>query len=539
MSHIRVKEAEDILGDRFGVLDEGYVRLVDYMGGDQRILDIARECYGPNASKEDRLLMGSIMGKRDKDILGMVELKLHFEMPIADAMAFVYERNANVNEFSLRYSVAQDSFNHLSLEELKIVARAGINEDELKRLAEETKAFAKRSFERYEWAMNEERDIAKEIARTALGSNLYTRFYWKINLADLLDFTVRTHYGQPTYGSDAYLKSILNIVHRVAPLTIRSYLSRENLTHLIEEKEPNVRPEPRISHNTSKEAEDLLDKRLSVLENGGVTLVDYMGNDKAVLNAARISTGRDDVIKNKKTQAQDTGLINYLMRNKHTTPFEMIEFLWKVDVPLLVYRQGGRHRTFERVVCDSNALGFYHPLFENIAAQSKKNHQGRGDVVNEQLCRDFLKNLDDNEAEANGLYKKYTDLGIPHIIAKRHVPVNGNITHYFKSDLHNAVHYLGLRLDSHTQLETRKVAEAMAFGVKAVAPESYRAFEKYRLNALTITETEIPILKAILEGGNAESTYPGSWLEKSALGELKTNREREEFEAKLKKLRGD
>ena len=402
MSHIRVKEADEILGDKFRVLDHGYVRLIDYMGGDDRILDVARRHYRSELPAEKDKAMQHIINERmDINVLGMAELKFHFEMPIADAMTFVYEPRANVNEFSLRYSDAQDVFHHLSPEKLKrYLGNATIKIAELDALVKEEEIFSREAFERYSWARSSDVDVAKEIARATLSSNLYTRFYWKINLADLLDFVVRTYGESPSRETRQYLKRTISLAGRVAPLAVRNYLDGVELKFLFEEREPNERAEPRLQHEISPEAESLLDKPMSVLGNGYVSLIDYMGTDMSVLNAARVSTGRDE---KQRSEAENKALIGYLMRHSHTTPSEMVEFAWELCLPFFVYRQGGRHRTFERIIFDAEdeKIDFYHPRLEDIANQSRKNHQGRGELLHEEIARRFLDRLTINDLLSN------------------------------------------------------------------------------------------------------------------------------------------
>ncbi len=526
MVRLNVKEADEVLGDKFNVLDQGYIRLIDYMGSDSRILDIAREHYGQE-SISDSKLMERIVDRKNKDLLGMVELKFHFEMPISEAVTFVYEPRANVNEFSLRYSEARDVFDNLR--NYRSILGTLIRTPELEEILSEDESFSRNSFSRYSNARSPDRDIAKEIARSMLGSNLYTRFYWKINLGDLLDFSTRSYREDPSQQTEDYVRTLVSIANKIAPLTVSQYLFSEGLSNLIEDISPNEKADTRFVHAVSPEAEKLIDIPLGVLGNSSITLVDYMGNDMSVLNAARVSTGKDE---KPRSEAENRGLINYLMRHRHTTPSEMVEFLWKFRVPLFVYRQGGRHRTFERVLCDADDdIEFYHPEKELITAQSRSNHQGRGEAVHQELAQGILDDMNANEREAMALYNRLRIKSIDVSTSKRHLPVNRLLTYYFKGDLHNVLHYLGLRLESHAQYEIREASEAIAMGVKAVAPWTYDAFEKYKLNSMSFSSTEIEIVKAILTGQSPESAYPKNWGEK--------NRERLEFEEKLNKLRGN
>src|SRR3989338_8275570 len=133
------------------------------------------------------------------------------------------------------------------------------------------------------------------------------------------------------------------------------------------------------------------------------------------------------------------------------------------------------------------------------------------------------------------LYKKLRNIGTPAHAAKRHLPVNRFITWQFKADLHNSLHYLGLRMDSHAQLEIREPSEAIARCVKAVAPWSYDAFERYRLNGISFSSDEAEVLKQILAGHPVESAIPERWLRRSEDGNLRPHRERDELITKLKK----
>ncbi len=532
MSHIRVKEADGILGDKFRVLDHGYVRLIDYMGGDDRILDVAKRRYGSDLPSDRNKAMEYIVDRAiNMAALGMVELKFHFEMPIAEAIDFVYEPRANVNEFSLRYSDAQDIFHNPSARD--ILPITGL---ESERIIGELAEFSRLAFERYEWARSPDVDVAKEIARATLGSNLYTRFYWKINMADFLDFVVRTFYESESNETKQYLEAAASIASRVAPLAVRTYLDDEEFKFLVEEKDPDERIEPRLQHEISAEAEALLDQPIPVLGKGYVTLVDYMGTDMSILNAARVSTGKDE---KSRSEAENRGLVNYLLRHRHTTPFEMAELLWEMRLPLFVYRQGGRHRTFERVIFDaedSHKIEFYSPKLEDIAKQSRQNHQGREEAVHEQIAVDFLKKLEENELQAMDLHSRLCNIPVPENVAKRHLPVDKFITYAFKSDLHNIMHYLGLRLDAHAQLEIREPSEAMVRSVKAVAPWSYDAFERYRLNSMSFSSDETEVLRQILTGHSFESAIPERWLRRDEDGNLRPHREREELITKLKTL---
>ncbi len=535
MAHIRTKKADEILGDKFRVLDKGYVRLIDYMGGDSRILDASRRYYGPNVSSDNIRAIGQLIARDNRNIFGMTELAFHFEMPIAEALRFVYEPTASVNEYSLRYSEAKDSAHKLTARDLTKALNVNVS-PELLKLSEMGEDFSAQAFARYERARCN--GIARELARSPLGANLYTKFYWKINLYDLLNFAASINNDKDNVSKETlqYIRTLLGMTARVSPMAVRSYLERNGIPDWGVIRDSDEKSEVRLEHITSQEAELLLDKPIPILGDGSVTLVDYMGSDQSVLNAARVSTGGNE---KPRSEAENNGLIRYLMRHRHTTPFEMVEGLWKIDVPIFVYRQGGRHRTFERVIFDAteNApIRFYHPKLEDIALQSDSNHQGRGNKADVTTAKRFLASLKRNEAAAVKVYNALRRAGVSHSIANRHLPVNRFVTYFFKGDLHNAFRFLELRSDSHAQLEIREPTKVMAKTIRAIAPVSYAAFEDYNLDSINLSAREIGVLRSLMSGETHKKAYPKYWLVKDDKGKLKANREREEFERKLERL---
>ncbi len=533
MAHIRIKEADDILGYQFKIINHGFVRLIDYMGGDSRILEVAKNYYKDKLPKDAHDAMSYIIAHKNEDLLGTVEIKFHFEMPINEAIRFVYARAASVNEYSLRYSIARDIFDNLSPERIaeaikKAKPDTKIDPEKLKALSLEGRLFSESSFERYNTLLL--MDIAKEIARTTLGSNIYTRFYWKINLVDLLRFT-NTAFDNPSDEHLAYLDTTLTLANLVAPLAVTTFMNQKDMLRFSSEKFIG-NTSSSLEHDISKEAENLIDIKIPILDSGSVTLLDYMGNDLSIVKAARVSTGGEASSR----VGEDRALINYLMRNEHTSPFEMVELLWKLNIPLFIYRQGGRHRTFERAFCDVDPtslsrIKFYKPRREDIALQSASNQQGRGETTSEEEANEFLRFLGRTEGDAIKYLDNLINAGVPGDIAKRHLPVGRYVTVYFKGDLHNSLRFLQLRLHSHAQKEIRELAQAMAKGVEAVAPWSYDAFKKYRLNAVTFSEKEQLVLAAVMAGTDLEKAldYPKDL----------SKREKDEFKTKILRLKNE
>jgi thymidylate synthase (FAD) len=257
--------------------------------------------------------------------------------------------------------------------------------------------------------------------------------------------------------------------------------------------------------------EEILYEPLPVLDHGFVRVVDYMGDDAAIVQAARVSYGRGT-----RRVSEDQGLINYLMRHRHTTPFEMCEIKYHVKLPIFVARQWIRHRTANvneysarYSILDNE---FYLPAPEHLAAQATANRQGRGEVVDGAAARRVLDLLRD---EAERAYAGYAELlnedasGAPidplrpslaRELARLNLTLGFYTQWYWKTDLHNLLHFLSLRADPHAQYEIRAYAEAMLDTLKAWVPMTYAAFLEYRMNAATISATGLQVIRRLLAG---------------------------------------
>jgi len=240
------------------------------------------------------------------------------------------------------------------------------------------------------------------------------------------------------------------------------------------------------------------------LDHGFVRLVDYMGSDEAIVQAARVSYG-----KGTKKVRQDRGLIRYLLRHQHTSPFEMVEFKFHCKMPIFVARQWIRHRTAnvnEYSLRYSKAVGdFYLPERENIRFQSKLNRQGRAEEdVPDELKQRVLDILDSNSKRT---WKDYIDLegqDIARELARINLPLNIYTEWYWKIDLNNLMHFLKLRLDTHAQFEIRIYAEAIAKIIKDIVPMTWEAFLDYVYNSRTFSSIEMNILRKLLESKSDE-----------------------------------
>ena len=233
---------------------------------------------------------------------------------------------------------------------------------------------------------------------------------------------------------------------------------------------------------------------IKCLDKGFVRLVDSMGGDDAIVQAARVSYG-----KGTSKLSQDRGLIRYLMRHRHTTPFEMVEFKFHCKMPIFVARQWVRHRTAninEYSLRYSEARDeFYLPDPNNIQYQSTLNKQGRMGVVPSRLKKKVSKYFTEISNRSFQIYSELNEEGISRELARAILPVNLYTEWYWKNDLHNLLHFIGLRSDSHAQYEIQVFSDAMAESVKKVAPFAWEAYEDYAINGLRFSKIEQSMLK--------------------------------------------
>ncbi|MGB0659672.1 MAG: FAD-dependent thymidylate synthase [Mangrovicoccus sp.] len=278
---------------------------------------------------------------------------------------------------------------------------------------------------------------------------------------------------------------------------------------------------------TSPGMEERLYTLHPVLDHGFVRVVDYMGDDAAIVQAARVSYGAGT-----KKARDDAGLIRYLMRHWHSTPFEMCEVKLHVKLPVFVARQWIRHRTAN--VNEYSARysildrEFYIPAPEQLAAQSTQNNQGRGETLEGEEAARVLELLKSDSMRA---YDHYEDMlsqdgqkGLARELARMNLPANIYTQWYWKVDLHNLFHFLRLRADSHAQYEIRVYADLICDMVKDWVPAAYAAFEDYRLGGAHLSGKGLAAVKAKLAGQEVtqenSGMSPGEWREFAALLEL-------------------
>jgi thymidylate synthase (FAD) len=257
--------------------------------------------------------------------------------------------------------------------------------------------------------------------------------------------------------------------------------------------------------------EEVLYDVFPVLDHGFVRVIDYMGDDSAIVQAARVSYGKGTKMVN-----EDKGLINYLMRHRHSTPFEMCEIKFHVKLPIFVARQWIRHRTAN--VNEYSARysimdkEFYIPTPDHLAAQSTTNRQGRDEVLQgDQAARvlallreDALRAYDHYETmlneDSSGNVLDPSLPGLARELARMNLPVNFYTQWYWKVDLHNLMHFLSLRADAHAQYEIRAYADVMLEILKKWVPITYEAFTNHRIGAASLSAKGLMVVKALLKG---------------------------------------
>ena len=280
---------------------------------------------------------------------------------------------------------------------------------------------------------------------------------------------------------------------------------------------------------TALELEKILYEALPVLDHGFIRVVDYMGDDTSIVQAARVSYG-----KGTKQVSTDSGLIKYLMRHWHSTPFEMCEIKYHVKLPIFIARQWIRHRTAN--VNEYSARysildkEFYLPKTENLAAQSQSNRQGRGDVLEGDQAKEVLNLL---KSDAERTYDNYEMMlnerfdgstidenkkGLARELARMNLTLNTYTQWYWKTDLLNLMNFLRLRADSHAQYEIRAYAETMLDTLKKWLPITYEAFMDYRVGGTEVSAKGKIIIQKLIKGEDVN--FDNSGLSKREWNEL-------------------
>ena len=280
---------------------------------------------------------------------------------------------------------------------------------------------------------------------------------------------------------------------------------------------------------TAPELENILYEALPALDHGFIRVIDYMGDDSSIVQSARVSYG-----KGTKQVSTDSGLIKYLMRHWHSTPFEMCEIKYHVKLPIFIARQWIRHRTAN--VNEYSARysildkEFYIPEKKHLAAQSKDNRQGRGSLINGKQADEILDMLKEDAQRNYGDYEKMLNekydgsvidenkQGLARELARMNLTLNAYTQWYWKTDLLNLLNFLSLRADSHAQYEIRAYADVMLDTVKKWVPTTYEAFMDYRVGAMELSSKGKSVVKKMINGEKCK--FEDSGLSKREWNEL-------------------
>ena len=302
---------------------------------------------------------------------------------------------------------------------------------------------------------------------------------------------------------------------------------------LTKEQQQEIKDQQSQANNTKRvtahELEKVLYEAIPILDHGFIRVVDYMGDDTSIVQAARVSYG-----KGTKKVSTDSGLIKYLMRHWHSTPFEMCEIKYHVKLPIFIARQWIRHRTAN--VNEYSARysildkEFYLPAPEHLAAQSKINRQGRGDVLEGEKAKQVLDLL---KGDAEQTYNNYetmlnerydgtvveeNQVGLARELARMNLTLNTYTQWYWKTDLLNLMNFLRLRADHHAQYEIRAYADAMLDTVKKWVPITHEAFMDYRVGGTEVSGKGKAVIQKLIKG--EEISVEKSGLSKREWNEL-------------------
>ncbi len=285
---------------------------------------------------------------------------------------------------------------------------------------------------------------------------------------------------------------------------------------LSEEQKEDIKNQRNNFNKTRRSISEGMEENLylihKVLDHGFVRVIDYMGNDTSIVQAARVSYGEGT-----KKSRDDKSLIFYLMRHWHSTPFEMCEIKLHVKLPVFVARQWIRHRTANvneysarYSILDNE---FYIPKSENLASQSSSNNQGRGDVLEGEEANKVIQILKSDSLRSYKSYEKMLSQenkkGLARELARMNLPTNIYTQWYWKTDLHNLFNFIRLRNDLHAQYEIRVYAEKIAELVKKWVPFAFEAFEQYQLNSSHLSSNGLSCIKRLIKGEDISQDNSG------------------------------
>ncbi len=494
----------------------GSVELVDYMGGDGTVERVATAGHGRRIFREN-------LGERDffrylvthgiYEPFRSVQVKASFQSPISVGLNFVYDSRVNINEYSGRYSTMLSSFFVPSVEQIAGFL-SGVNEQDMK--LERARGIRNLILKRREEVRNGYNrliglDMTRELARSGLGIDNDTRYFWKIDLFSLADFVGKQRKLHTGKGpASAYVEKIAEIASAVAPLSW-SVLMEHNLTSktdfnltlpnddvVVDDSLSLPDWEPKTTRRVSVSTlEEILFVSRKILDHGEIQAVDYMGDDNSMAEAARTSYGEGT-----KSLQDNAALVRSLIRDLHTSPIEMAELAIEGKVPVFVDpRQWGRHRTLDNHgFMGYVPLGsqFYMPADGEFKYQDRKNRQGRGkdmDDDDKNVAKRILGGTFESELRT---VEELRESQVPEEIVRMAKGVGFYTKRWRTGDTHNWGHFLRLRLDPHAQKEIREYAGAVEDLIKAHTPVAASALRTYIIDSMRLSSKEIEVLGKLL-----------------------------------------
>ncbi|MFH1174488.1 MAG: FAD-dependent thymidylate synthase [archaeon] len=489
---LTVAAAEDALFTEYRTHTSGFVKLIDYMGGDALIERVATAGYGRDIFPEhpsSQEFFAHLQAKAIRTPFQSTQLKFHIQSSIEDALEMVYERTGSVNEYSGRYSLLLKTA-HVPKNLLPHIAS-------IKKIQDDT----------YEWFVSEDVDLARELARLPVGTMNDTMFFWKMDLYNLTSF-IKQKRAQGKIP--VYLQHFEHLARRVAPEATAALLS-EGKNMMLTYPEDSIidaplRPAAWSAQQTRRQVVPALENVLYLpqqyLDKGAIQAVEYLGSDVGPAEAARMSYGRGT-----KKASDDKNLIRYLYRHRHTSPFEHNELAVESKTPLFVDpRQAGRHRTLEYCCfMEKQFVGrdYYVPAEEQLRKQSMTNRQGRDRGLDNALpvqerlqdsCEQTLAIVDALRKER----KSEDEL-------RKLKGVAFYTYNYRTGDMKNWLHFLSLRLDSHAQWEIQEYARAVEGVMQQFSPLIMDAFREYGRESVHFTDTELRMFLDLEHGRDVDA----------------------------------
>lgn len=541
--------------------DSQLIQPIDYMGGDATVERAATMGHGRailSESVSQRYFFDHLVTSSIKDPFKFPQVKLLIQAPINEALDIVYAQAASLNEYSGRYSVMIDTA-ALPAVEFLASRMQGMSRtramDNAKRAQDLMAQTRQDNYRRYQWLVGKDVDFARELSRIPLELANDTRFIWKMDLLSLVNF-IHEKRGvyEEGHSLDPYLDTFEQIARALAPEAAEALLSENeriaSLTMPLDEEVIDAVPLPagwepsETARVTVPELEERLFVPVAYLDHGAIQVVDYMGGDAAPVDGARMSYGSGTL-----KLRSDQKLLDLLYRADHASPFELAELAIESKQPFFVSpRQAKRHRTLDSTCFMGEFLAgsqFYIPPIDELKHQDRKNRQGRGKELDEELREPVVASLRESYDAELRLVEELRELGVDEQTIRSRKGVGFYTAESRTGDLRNWLHFLGLRWDPHAQKEIFLFADAVADLVKRQSPTSFNAFVNYTKNGMKFSGNEKAALAGIVAHSLANADLDDINMYR-AIGLTETkkdtnveiiSREGEEFKAKLLKLR--